>query len=252
MTQFHAHDSYEIYFLLSGSCSFFMNHTLYAAVPGNAMLIPPSQLHRFTYDRQSERYAITFTLKDLSFLQPDYDIQDLLKVFRQPVLQITDDLSKEILYSLDRLYASQNSRCDMHALSMRIALVEVLLKLKQVPYTASSVSSKNFNLPLQKAAQYIFVHYSEDITLSKAADIAGMSPYYFSRRFQKTTGFGFREYLNHVRIMNASLLLKNTHMSVTEIAMHCGFSNSNYFAADFKQISGVSPLTFRKMHHSTD
>lgn len=56
-----------------------------------------------------------------------------------------------------------------------------------------------------------------------------MNPTYFSKKFRETTGFGFKEYLTHIRLQNAAHLLRTTDTSITEIAGICGFSDGNYF-----------------------
>ena len=52
------------------------------------------------------------------------------------------------------------------------------------------------------------------------------------------------EYLNHIRITAAEKLLIQTDMPITRIAMECGFNDSNYFAAVFKKIKGITPKKF--------
>ena len=51
------------------------------------------------------------------------------------------------------------------------------------------------------------------------ADYVHMSPAWFSRKFHKAVGLGFKEYLTHIRLENAEKLLLTTGMSVTEIAL---------------------------------
>ena len=69
---------------------------------------------------------------------------------------------------------------------------------------------------------------------------------YFSRKFKLCTGFGYKEYLITVRIIEACRLLLNTDMSITQIAENCGFDDSNYFGDCFKKIKGMSPREYRK------
>jgi AraC family L-rhamnose operon regulatory protein RhaS len=54
-------------------------------------------------------------------------------------------------------------------------------------------------------------------------------------------------YLMECRIEMAKRLLKeNQDMNITEIAMECGFQNSQYFATQFRKNTGMSPGEFRK------
>ena len=53
------------------------------------------------------------------------------------------------------------------------------------------------------------------------------------------------EYLVFVRLRSAALELVSTDHSITNIATHCGFSDSNYFKDAFKKKYGVSPREYR-------
>lgn len=99
---------------------------------------------------------------------------------------------------------------------------------------------------ISDAAKYISTHYDQPITLDQIAEKFNMSPSYFSRKFKLCTGFGYKEYLITIRILESCALLTNTNMSITEIAVRCGFEDSNYFGDSFKKIKGMSPREFRK------
>jgi YesN/AraC family two-component response regulator len=100
---------------------------------------------------------------------------------------------------------------------------------------------------IEEAAEYIYNHYTSQITLKEVAGRIHMSPAYFSRKFKAVTGFGYKEYLTNIRIREAVGLLLNTAKSITDIAVECGFGDGNYFGDAFKKIKGVSPRVFRRM-----
>ena len=72
----------------------------------------------------------------------------------------------------------------------------------------------------------------------------GVSPSYLSRSFKKLTGVGLNEYINISRITAAEKLLQSGNLSITEVAFSCGFNDSNYFAAVFKRVRGVTPKKY--------
>ena len=55
-----------------------------------------------------------------------------------------------------------------------------------------------------------------------------------------------REYITQLRIEDAKQLLKFSNISVTEIAMTVGYTDSNYFTSLFKQKVGITPSKYRK------
>ena len=88
-------------------------------------------------------------------------------------------------------------------------------------------------------------NFASDITLSGIAKMCSVSPEHMSRTFKKETGFGFSEYLTHLRLKEAEYLLKNSTLPITDVAYQCGFFDSNYFSVVFKKIFGVSPSGMR-------
>lgn len=99
---------------------------------------------------------------------------------------------------------------------------------------------------IEDALRYIAQNYSLPISLEDIAGKTNLTPTYLSRKFKKVTGTTFKEYVNYIRIRQASQMLLTTDDSVTKIALNCGFNSSNYFKDCFRRINGVSPRAFRK------
>jgi AraC-like DNA-binding protein len=70
-----------------------------------------------------------------------------------------------------------------------------------------------------------------------------LSPNYLSHLFQKCGPMGFNEYLNHIRLEQARMLLKGHDMKVKDVAHACGFADSNYFCRLFRKNTERSPLS---------
>ena len=104
------------------------------------------------------------------------------------------------------------------------------------------------DIDMEKAAQFISNHFESQITLDMIAKKYCMSTSYFSKRFKSVTGFGFKEYLNAVRIRHACDLLLTTNQNITEISYQCGFTDSNYFGDAFRKNMHMSPRDYRKMN----
>ena len=71
-----------------------------------------------------------------------------------------------------------------------------------------------------------------------------MTPNHLTKQFKKITDIGLNDYINITRVSAAEKLLRQTELSVTEIATMCGFNASNYFAAVFKKINGITPKKY--------
>lgn len=105
--------------------------------------------------------------------------------------------------------------------------------------------SDSERVEITKAKEYVNNHTSEALGVSEAARIVGMSESYFSHIFKKETGISYVDYVNHIRIEHAALLLDEGNVRVAEVATQVGIDNPNYFSVLFKKIMGVSPNAYR-------
>lgn len=101
-----------------------------------------------------------------------------------------------------------------------------------------------------KICDYIDEHCSEDLNLDTVADMCGFSKFYFSRLFKQFTNISFYKYVNQKRIAKATELLTNPEISITDVALNCGFSSLSSFIRMFKIIRGCTPTDFRNMYNS--
>ena len=100
-------------------------------------------------------------------------------------------------------------------------------------------------LVMTKAREYVDQHYA-DATLTGAADYCGLSYSYLSRVFNRCMKMSFSSYVSLVRVNQSLRLLALTDMSVTEIALSCGFSSTSYYIQTFRRLKQVSPSQFRR------
>lgn len=103
-------------------------------------------------------------------------------------------------------------------------------------------------LRIGKAISYLETNYQERIQLDQLAGIAHMSNRNFMRTFRLAMGDSPIAHLVRVRINHGALLLRRTKLSVTDIAFRVGFTDSNYFARQFSNLLGMSPLKYRHKH----
>lgn len=101
---------------------------------------------------------------------------------------------------------------------------------------------------ITESIKYIHAHISEYITLNFLAERACLSPDHYTRKFKKLTGQTPIEYLNRQRVEKAQLILNTSTKSMSEIALHCGFSDSSYFGKVFKKYLHQSPMEYRRMN----
>jgi len=72
-------------------------------------------------------------------------------------------------------------------------------------------------------------------------------PSHLMRVFKKEKGITISHFRNLRRIKEAKELIQFSNLSMTEIAIMVGFSNSQYFSKFFKEAEGVTPVEYRKL-----
>jgi transcriptional regulator GlxA family with amidase domain len=73
-----------------------------------------------------------------------------------------------------------------------------------------------------------------------------MNRFKFCRAFKQRFGKTFTSYLNNIRIKKASELLKNSNLSVTEIAFFVGYGSVSQFERIFKKVYALSPKDYQR------
>lgn len=100
---------------------------------------------------------------------------------------------------------------------------------------------------IQKAVDYLNLHYRSRIAINELAHISNLSPSRFHYCFKKELGMTAIEYKNSLCVKHASLLLiSEPDKSIEEISMESGFNSSEYFRRSFKAATGQTPRDYRK------
>lgn len=84
-----------------------------------------------------------------------------------------------------------------------------------------------------------------DIALVDLAAECGLSTSYLTRAFRKTFGMPPHRYLTELRIVRAKDLMATSSMTLSEIALVCGFADQSHFARVFGAKVGVTPSRWR-------
>ena len=105
------------------------------------------------------------------------------------------------------------------------------------------------NPTITRIIEYLESHYGEDISLDTLAQITSRTPEYLCSIFKEHTGLTIVKYINGIRLLHAKILLvEEPSMSVSEIAIKCGYSSASYFGKVFLKQYKLTPNQYRMSH----
>ncbi|WP_322924257.1 response regulator transcription factor [Paenibacillus campi] len=107
---------------------------------------------------------------------------------------------------------------------------------------------QSLNLTVNKALHLIHQQYQQGITLDEIAGMLHITPEYLSSLFNKEVKRSFSSYVKELRINKAKELLIVSGLKAYEVANQIGYSDSTYFSRVFKEVTGMSPVEYQKLH----
>jgi AraC-like DNA-binding protein len=98
---------------------------------------------------------------------------------------------------------------------------------------------------LARVQTYMRSNLTRKISLEDLALAAGLSKYYFLRRFKKLTGKTPMTALTEFRVETATELIRQTQLSMDSIAMQVGLADASHLSHCFVRVTGQSPSQWR-------
>ena len=130
----------------------------------------------------------------------------------------------------------------------RSYILEVLLLIERTRYGTGGLSDYTIpqcNEQTRKVFEYIHSNYQDDMNLASLSERFGTNRTTLNRLFKEACGMTVMAYLGKIRITVASLLLRNTTLSIQEISWRIGLNDEAYFSRLFRSRTGLSPSEFR-------
>lgn len=266
----HWHTPMEILMPIDNTYTAFINNKEYILQPYDILFVAPNVHHSYVAPESGQRY---FILADMSVLSNILDFQEILS-FINPTALFTAEESSDVYLPLkslfleicdiylghENIYASAPSSESDAVQTRSVSLTESLVYSRLLEMLALIVRSRDHSQRIGFSSgkqqdyinqfviicNYIDTHCTENLSLDGAAEMSGFSKYHFARLFKEFTNESFYKYVNKKRIQYSEQLLLHQKMSVTEVALSSGFSNTSSFIRMFKLINGCTPREFRK------
>ena len=257
--KFHNHNYSEIVLILGGTGIHFLGGKQCKIKTGDVLVIHPEISH--AYDSEDmELVNIIYDSRQLMLPILDGTSLALFRKFFpdsqssfcgqvDPVLTLSPEEMKnmfDMILHLKQELESCRSGCNLCSLALFIEIIIALCRLFQKNDQKDELVLSGIG----EVLEYLNTHYQQQVSIDQLARTACRSRRNFFLHFRNTVGCSPIQYLIRIRISRAIELLLYTELPIYDIAIRCGFSDSNYFCKVFHAQTGVSPRHYRLKNHS--
>lgn len=257
LVRWHFHKEYELHLIVASSGKVFIGDYIGNFAPDTLFLTGPNLPHNWISQVGPDEVV---GKRDMLVNFTDEVLEDGSQVFSE-LTQLAPLLARArygiefrapalIAESRQLLQRIADSR-GMTRLGYFFILMEQLAACEDYQLlstvTSSQLADEHNVERINRAVDYIFQHYAQDLTQNEVAEHLGMTPTYFSRFFKQAAGRGFVEFVNRLRVSKSCELLAKSDLSVTEVCFESGFSNLSNFNRRFQQLKGMTPSGYRSL-----
>jgi AraC-like DNA-binding protein len=250
--EFHLHEGFEVYFLISGDVNYFVEKKIYPLKYGDLMITNNQEIHKpsFQSDKLYERICLDFNpLLVQPFNSPNFDLLHCFtnrKNGEQNKITLNAKQLGEVLGLFQKIEAARKNSLEGYEILQLNYLIELLVCINRI-FMNVSQESQISNIPekLAPVFDYIDNNLEGDLALETLEKKFFIDRFYLSKLFKSSTGSNIHSYIIFKRIAKAKTLLSRG-FSVTETSAMCGFNDYSNFLRMFKKIVGVSPGIYKK------
>lgn len=262
----HSHDFIQIYYIQDGMLLHKLEDTGDYLSKGDVFLVPPgiNHLSKAVEDNKVKFFSIgfmpsfinfspespTFLSEFVRFILVEYTIKNELAV--KPRISFSDDTFAQVNNLIKDMLQEYIGKKQGYLYYIKGQLLRLLVLIAR-EYTATpyynygKTAAKVYSDAILKSIQYVDANFTMDLKIEDMTKKFLLSRTYFCVLYKKFTGSTFNEYINSLRINHAKMLLSNTDMNITEIAIASGFNDIPNFCRQFSRQINASPSEYRKM-----
>lgn len=234
----HTHGYAELFYIVGGDGQFRIEDQLHSVQENQLVIVSPNVMHtEVSYEAHPLEY-IVLGIEGLQLsMAKNQDSRYRILDYRG---------CGDVLTCMRNIFREMESRQPGYEVICQ-AYMEILIT-RLMRSTNFSLSSATPSSSRQCAAirHYIDTHYKEQLNLDQLAEVAHVNKFYLAHVFKEEYGLSPISYLISRRIKESRYLLRETNMSLSQIARVLGFSSASYFSQSFRRAEGISPIEYRK------
>lgn len=240
---------YLFHYIVSGKGTFYISgqDKAYQLSAGQGFLICPDLICSYEADKDD---PWTYMWVEFDGLKSEYFLKLAGLNNHQPIFsQTTSSTESPVFQELSLLIANHNK----HSVFIISHLYLFMNALIESSKTQHPVAHNDITeLYIREAVNFIERRYQDAITVDDMAHHCNLNKQYFSRLFKKELNISPQQFLIQYRLSKSCELLRNTTMTLHDIAREVGYSNQFNYSIAFKRQYQQSPTMWRKAHSHLD
>jgi AraC-like DNA-binding protein len=227
---------YLIHYVLKGQGSYHENGKEHKLSTGDGFLITPGKTTYYIADSKNpwEYCWIGFDGFDAKTILGTCGLSEANLTFH-----INDDKLKDSFLELNQVFNGRTG----NIYSYISYLYRIFSFMMQTSKTNTSSITEDY---MEQATEYINHNYIYDIKIRDVAKSIGIDRTYLYKLFIANQKVSPQQYLIEYRLQTACRHLRETKLTITEIAYSCGFKDSPSFNKHFKKRYHMTPIQYRK------
>lgn len=257
----HHHPECEITLVVKGGTERLVGNQLTALEPGDLVFLGSQVPHDYRNEPTPGQPAPQVEAIVVQFLPQLPGQEDWLnRSSMKPVQRLFERARQGLtIVGITRLTATRIVRDMVNAQGMKrvillLQLLDLLANSEEVHEICREYVPQRQGETLDrvsKACEHIARHLTEPIYVGELAAMTGLGKSAFSRLFKRGTGRTLPQYMNELRIARACSLLAESDLTVSQIAVECGFVSPAHFQRQFREQQHCAPLVYRSRVTST-
>jgi AraC-like DNA-binding protein len=244
--------SYQFVFLTKGDCIVTDNLMELKLTSNQIWIIGPGKINSTKeLSKDIEGFVCLF---DQAFMDAYSGLSNVMSSFAFfdldafPVISLTEQQSVFFSFILQKV---KQDFTENYKNTKSIICHYILSVFKECSLYYEKITLDNKNLTssdriAQEFLQLVNKHYLSKRALSDYADMLNVTPKHLSKCVKQSTGVTPMDFIYKMLILEAKVLLKETTLTVSEIAYQLSFEDAAHFGRFFKQHASSTPAGFRK------
>jgi AraC-like DNA-binding protein len=234
----HSHPFWELIFIAEGQGQVLAAGDVRSCSAGDLLLMRPGEKHQF-------RSGVSASLEQLYLgFSCDFGMPEKTERVLPPG-PFTELIKAELRETLELLKDNGGGPAVDSIRARLLPLAGRVIGFLSARENPAAADGRPYQSLIREAKECLRADLGGNPSVPALARRFCLSPHYFGEIFKRETGLSIKEYQRHLRLDRALEKLRDTGLSVSEIAAEVGLEDVAYFSRLFKRHYGISPRQAR-------